>query len=122
MYSFKPITELKLVILDHTAKYKPYIIEALKLYKQRWGESLATNLLVVHHPSQIPSGIPVIVTNYYYDELPSQFAKAVTIDTLTQLTHYHLRSAVIQTNVKYTQDPTEASEWLNSLPLSLIHI
>jgi DNA polymerase III epsilon subunit-like protein len=114
-YSFKPLTETKLVILDHNGLHRSYIIQALKDYKSRWGESLATNVLVATTTAEVPPYIPVIVTTYYYDELPSLFTNVITVDSLQFLTRNHLRQAVINPQVTYTKDPVEALALLNSL-------
>jgi len=116
-YSFRPITELKLVILDHTEKLKNHIKITLRDYKSRWNESLASNILIVSKVEEIPPGVPVIVADYHTANLPSTLVNPITaINSLSDLTHYHLRKCTIDVVVEYTECPIKTKELLTTLP------
>ncbi len=115
-YSFKPITELLVQVLEHTGTLKPHIRAQLANYKRRWNESLATNLEVISDISEHTPGVPIILASYLADQLTSRIATPILLPTVGELTHQHLRAAVINPIVKHTTDIVQAKQWLESLP------
>jgi len=113
MYTFKPLTELKVAVFDHTANSTQLIRNQLAAYKQRWNESLATNLAIYYPGDDLPLNVPIIVSSSFQHLVPS--LTAIIVPTLAEFTHYHLRQAVIDPVVVSTEDPIEAQQWLDSL-------
>jgi len=116
MYSFKPITELKIQIYDPTQGHlTDHIMWQLSHYKKRWNESLATNLQIIYNPADHQPGIPLVLPAHTADQF-TIVGKSLLLSSISELTHHDLRSLTLTTCFKYTKDIDEARDLLNSLP------
>ena len=96
MFSFKPITENLVTVLDQSNSNQQHIRNQLANYKSRWGESLATNLTIIQSFNEAPEGATVIAPSY----IPASLHHTVhQVTSINQMTHYDLRAAVIKPKV-----------------------
>lgn len=96
MFSFKPITEHLVTILDQSNSNQQHIRNQLAKYKSRWNESLATNITIVTSFDEAPIGAVVIAPGYVK---PSLHHTVHQVTSINQMTHYDLRAAVIKPKV-----------------------
>ena len=96
MFSFKPITEHLVTILDQSNSNQQHIRNQLAKYKSRWNESLATNLTIVTSFDEAPIGAVVIAPGYVK---PSLHHTVHQVTSINQMTHYDLRAAIIKPKV-----------------------
>ena len=96
MFSFKPITECLVAVLDQSSSNQQHIRNQLANYKTRWGESLASNLVIINSFNEAPDGATVIAPSY----LPASLHHTVhQVTSINQMTHYDLRAVVIKPKV-----------------------
>ena len=110
MFSFKPITECLVAILDQSNSNQQHIRNQLANYKTRWGESLATNLVIINSFDEAPEGATIIAPSYLQSSLHHNVH---TVTSINQMTHYDLRSAIINPKVTLVE-LDEALTILNS--------
>lgn len=117
MFSFKPITEHLVTILDQSNSNQQHIRNQLANYKTRWGESLATNLTIINSFDEAPEGAVIIAPSYLQSSLHHNVH---TVTSINQMTHYDLRAAIIKPKVNLLPID-EALELLiaNSDPVAL---
>ena len=96
MFSFKPITECLVAVLDKSNSNQQHIRNQLANYKTRWGESLATNLTIISSFDEATEGATIIAPSYLQSSLHHNVH---TITSINQMTHYDLRAAVIRPKV-----------------------
>lgn len=115
IFSFKPITEHLVCVLDQSNSNQQHIRNQLAAYKARWNESLATNLTIVTSFDDAPIGAVVIAPGYIK---PSLHHTIHQVTSINQMTHYDLRAAIISNLIhyEYTDNTDTALSWLDSLP------
>ena len=96
MFSFKPITNTEVAILDQSGQNTQHIRNQLAAYKSRWNESLADKLIIINSISELPDGIPVIAPSFVNIALHHN---TYIVPSISQMTHYDLRAATIKPKV-----------------------
>ena len=112
MFSFKPITECLVCVLDQSNSNQQHIRNQLVNYKTRWGESLATNLVIINSFNEAPEGATIIAPSYLQSSLHHNVH---TVTSINQMTHYDLRAATLQIKYRYTDKLDEALTWLSEV-------
>ena len=113
MFSFKEITECLVAVLDQSNSNQQHIRNQLANYKTRWGESLATNLVIINSFNEAPEGATIIAPSYLQSSLHHNVH---TVTSINQMTHYDLRAAVIKPKVSTLIDIDEIKSFFNSVP------
>ena len=116
MFSFKPITNTEVAIIDQSGQNTQHIRNQLAAYKSRWNESLADKLIIINSIAELPEGIPVIAPSFVNIALHHN---TYIVPSISQMTHYDLRAATIKPKVNLVTIDQAISDLTTSTVVAL---
>ena len=117
MYSFVPTDVVKVQILDHTGQLGNTIAQLLADYRERWNESIASNIIVISSLDEVVDDVPIILAKYKDSE--SVTNEKLLLNILSELSIYNLRRFCIDPKVNLFTDIDLFMEAVSNLPATI---